>query len=155
MSTPDARAFRADLEHAPFVVGVAEGRWELISVNGVIAIIAVTAMDGRAYALRFDVSGYPQSAPTAQLWDPTANTPLPVTRWPRSRGGRLGAVFRHDWKGGTVLYLPCDRGAFEGHENWRTAMPSKIWRPTVGIVHYLEQVHELLHCHDYVAPLAA
>jgi hypothetical protein len=154
MSTPDGRAFKTDLERAPFVLGVAEGRWDLITVNEVTAVITVTAKDGRAYALRFDVAGYPQSPPTARLWDAVANAPLALTRWPRNRGGRLGAVFRPDWKGGTALYLPCDRGAFEGHENWRTQMPAKIWRPAVGIVHYLEQVHELLHCHDYVAPLA-
>lgn len=156
MSTPDERAFRADMERAPFLLGVAEARWELISVKGTIAIIAVTAKDERAYALRFDVTGYPQAPPTARLWDPAADAPLPVARWPRSRhGGRLGAVFRHDWKDGTALYLPCDRNAIEGHDDWRTQMPSKIWRPAVGIVHYLEQVHELLHCRDYAAPLAA
>jgi hypothetical protein len=151
MSTPDERAFRADLEHAPFLLGVADGRWTLISVTGLIAIIAVTARDGHAYELRFDVSGYPQQPPTARLWDSTTNSPLSFERWPRSSGGRLGAVFRQDWKAGTALYLPCDREALAGHENWRTAMPSKIWRPYVGIVHYLELVHELLNCRDYAA----
>jgi hypothetical protein len=156
MSTPDERAFRADLERAPFLLGVVESRWALHSVEGVIAIITVTAKDGRSYALRFDIAGYPQSPPTARLWDPDTNAPLATQKWPRSRaGGRLGAVFRQDWKGGTALYLPCDRCAIEGHDGWRTQVPSKIWRPAVGIVHYLEQVHELLHSADYDTPLAA
>jgi hypothetical protein len=156
MSSPDERAFRADLDRAPFVLGVAEGRWELIAVTGAAAVIAITAKDGRAYALRFDVTGYPQVPPTARPWDPSTNAPLAFARWPRSvRGGRVGAVFRQDWKAGTALYLPCDRGAIDGHDAWRTQMPSKIWRPHVGIVHYLEQVYELLHCTDYGSPLAA
>lgn len=156
MSTPDERAFRADVERAPFLLGVAEGRWTLVSVAGTVGIIAVTAKDGRAYELRFDLAGYPQQPPTARLWDSAKNAPLAAAMWPRSvRGGRLGAVFRQDWKAGTALYLPCDREALAGHDNWRTQMPSKIWRPAVGIVHYLELVHELLHCHDYAAPLAA
>jgi hypothetical protein len=156
MITPDERAFQADLECAAFLLGVAENRWKLISLIGTIVIIAVTAKDERTYALRFDVTGYPQTPPTARLWDTAANAPLPLARWPRSnRGGRLGAVFRHDWKNGTVLYLPCDRGAIEGHDIWRTQVPSKIWRPAGGIVQYLEQVHELLHCSDYAAPFAA
>jgi hypothetical protein len=156
MSTPDERAFRADLERAPFLLGVADGHWELRSVEGTVAIIAVTAKDGRNYALRFDITGYPQAPPTARLWDPDRNSPLEPSKWPRSRaGGRLGAVFRQDWKAGTALYLPCDRCAIEGHDAWRTQMPSKIWRPAVGIVHYLEHVHELLHCADYGAPLDA
>jgi hypothetical protein len=156
VSTPDERAFRADLERAPFLLGSAEGRWELISVTGTIALIAVTAQDGHAYALRFDVAGYPQSPPTARLWDPAVKGPLPLAKWPHSRrAGRLGAVFRQDWKDGTALYLPCDREALAGHDNWLTQMPSKIWRPAVGIVHYLELVHELLNCPDYAAPVAA
>jgi hypothetical protein len=155
MSTPDERAFRADLERAPFLLGVAEDRWKLVSMEATTAIIAVKAKDERGYALRFDISGYPQSPPTARLWDPETDAPLAVAKWPRSAGGRVGAVFRHDWKQGTALYLPCDRCAIEGHDAWRTQMPSKIWRPAVGIVHYLEQVHELLHCSDYGAPLPA
>jgi hypothetical protein len=156
MSTPDTRAFHADVERAPFLLGVADGRWELISLKGTVALISITAIDGLAYVLRFDIAGYPQQPPTARLWDTAQNAPLAVPRWPRSRrGGRLGAVFRHDWKDGTALYLPCDRGAIEGHDNWRTQMPSKIWRPSVGITHYLELVHELLNCPDYAAPVAA
>lgn len=156
MSTPDERAFRVDVEGAAFLLGVAEGRWILLSVTGTLAVIAVRAKDGRNYALRFDITGYPQSPPTACLWDPDTNAPLAAAKLPRSRaGGRFGAVFRQDWKNGTALYLPCDRGAIEGHDAWRSQMPSKIWRPSVGIVHYLEQVHELLHCADYDAPAAA
>lgn len=156
MTTPDERAFRADLERAPFLLGVADGRWQLLSMNGVVAVISVKAKDGREYALRFDVSGYPSTPPTARLWDAEKNEALAVSKWPRSvRAGRLGAVFRSDWKAGTALYLPCDREAIEGHDSWRVQMPSKIWRPAVGIVHHLEQVHELFHCADYAAPLAA
>ena len=68
-------------------------------------------------------------------------------------GGRVSAVFRTDWKNGTALYLPCDRESFAGHENWRHEMPSKIWRPTDGVVQYLELVHELLQSRDYAPPL--
>lgn len=150
MSRPDERAFQADLERAPFLVGVADGRWKLIKTSGVIAIISIVARDGRAYSFRFDITGYPQVPPTARLWDSEADATLPVKYWPRScRGGRLGAVFRQDWKSGSALYLPCDREAIEGHDGWRTQMPSKIWQPDVGIVHYLEEVHELLQCSDY------
>lgn len=156
MSTPDERAFRADLERAPFLLGVMEGRWKLIALEGTVAIIEVSAKDARTYEFRFDVTGFPQQPPTARLWHRASNAPLPFPQWPRSlRAGRLGAVFRRDWKGGTALYLPCDREALPGHDGWRSQCPSKIWRPEVGIVHYLEQVHELLHCPDYAAPLAA
>lgn len=156
MSTPDERAFRADVERAPFLLGVIEGRWRLIKIEATIAIIAVVAKDAQAYEFRFDVAGFPQQPPTARLWHAASNAPLPFDQWPRSaRGGRLGAVFRQDWQSGSALYLPCDRQALAGHDGWRTQMPSKIWRPEIGIVHYLELVHELLHCPDYAPPSAA
>ena len=156
MSTPDARAFRADVQRAPFLLGEIEGRWELIALEETIAIIAVMAKDGRRYALRFDIAGFPQQPPTARLWDAATNAPLRFDQWPRSaRGGRVSAVFRKEWKGGSALYLPCDRESFAGHDSWLTQVPSKIWRPEIGIVHYLEQVHELLNSPDYDTRLAA
>ena len=152
---PDEKAFRANLEGAAFRLGVAEGRWRLLSIAWPIAIISVTAKDGRAFELRFDVSGFPGAPPTSGLWDSAHKVPLSRNQWPRSLGGRVGAVFNFDWKAGTALYLPCDREAIVGHDNWRTEMPSKIWRPSAGIIHYLEQVHELLNCRDYAPPLGA
>lgn len=147
--SPDQKALQADLAKASFRLGVAEKRWQLLGVSWPYLVIAVTAKDGRAFALRFECSGYPASPPTAGLWDAVRNARLADEDWPKSRGGRMGAVFRRDWKNGTALYLPCDRESIVGHDNWRTEMPSKIWRPSVGIVHYLELVHELLNSSDY------
>jgi hypothetical protein len=152
---PDERAFRGNLEGALFRLGVLEGRWELVSITWPIAIIAVMAKDQRAYELRFDLTGFPDAAPTARLWSSANGAPLAQNKWPRSAGGRLGTVFRADWKGGSALYLPCDRESIAGHDHWRTEMPAKIWKASVGITHYLELVHELLHCRDYSAPLGA
>jgi hypothetical protein len=153
--TPDERAFRGDLAKAGFRLGQAEGRWRLHTVNWPFVTIGVTAKDGHECVLRFNCTGYPQTPPTAGPWDLGRNAILPVDRWPRSKGGRVAAVFNTAWKNGTALYLPCDREAIAGHDNWRTEMPSKLWKPTNGIVHYLELVHELLNCRDYTPPLRA
>ena len=153
MITPDERALLGDLAKAPFRLGQAEGRWRLLSVAWPYALIAVTAKDGHEYVLRFNCAGYPQTPPTAGLWDAEQNVILAFNKWPRNQGGRVGSVFRTDWKNGTALYLPCDRESIAGHDNWRTEMPSKIWRPIEGIVQYLELVYELLHCRDYVPPV--
>ena len=153
MTAPDERALHGDLAKARFRLGQAEGRWRLLSINWPLVLICVTAKDGREYALRFDCAGYPQTPPTAGPWDVARNTILAFDQWPRSQGGRLGAVFRPEWKNGTALYLPCDRESIIGHDNWRTEMPSKIWSPNDGICQYLELVYELLHCRDYTTPL--
>lgn len=155
MTAPDERAFQADAAKPHFRLAEAEHRWRLISTSWPHTFIAVTAKDGREYVLRFNCAGYPQNPPTAGPWDIAGGRVLPFARWPRSGGGRLGLVFRTGWKNGTALYLPCDRESIAGHDNWRTEMPSKIWNPAKGIVQYLELVHELLNCGDYVSPLLA
>lgn len=151
---PDEMALRADLESGRFLAGEARKRWWLVSVDWPVVQIAVAARDGFEYVLRFDCSGYPQNPPTARPWDMNKNAPLDVGSWPKG-GGRITAVFRNDWKSGTALYLPCDRTAIDGHDNWRTEHPSKIWNPSRGITQYLEIVHELLQSKDYVARTAA
>ncbi len=153
--TPDERALQADLAKPRFHLGQAEGRWRLHGVTWPYAFIAVAAKDRREYVLRFNCIGYPQNPPTAGPWDIAKNAVLAFDQWPTSHGGRLAAVFHKEWKNGSALYLPCDRESIVGHDNWRTEMPSKIWRPNDGIVQYLELVHELLNCSDYAPPLCA
>jgi hypothetical protein len=155
VTAPDERAFRADAAKAAFRLGEREGRWCLAAITWPYALIGVTARDGREFILRFNLEGYPQSPPTAGPWDVERNAILAFDRWPRSNGGRVASVFRTDWKGASALYLPCDRESIRGHDNWRTEMPSKIWDPAKGIVHYLELVHELLNSADYIPPLRA
>ena len=147
--TPDERALRADVAKAAFRLGESEGRWRLIEISWPSVKIGVSAKDSVEYVLKFDCANYPGTPPTARPWDLLGNAQLAANRWPRGKGGRLSAVFRPDWKGGSALYLPCDRISIAGHEPWRTQMPSKLWQPSMGIVHYLELVHELLHSKDY------
>jgi hypothetical protein len=155
MSLPDERACRADIGKPAFRLAQVEGRWRLVGIAWPHMLIAVTAADGITYVLRLNCAGYPQQPPTGAPWDAEKDTLLAFERWPRSKGGRLGTVFRTNWKGGTALYLPCDREAITGHDNWRHELPSKIWRPSAGISQYLELVHELLNCGDYCPPAGA
>lgn len=146
---PDERALRADLAKPAFRLAQSEGRFRLVGIAWPHVLVGVVASDGQEFVLRFDCSGYPASAPTARPWDASRDTPLAFDRWPRSKGGRVKAVFRTDWKDGTALYLPCDRVSREGHDNWRQETPTMIWRAERGILQYLEIVHELLNCGDY------
>jgi hypothetical protein len=155
VTPPDERALRADLDKPAFRLGRAEARWRLLAIAWPFVLVAVTARDGREFVLRFNCSGYPNTAPTAGLWDHRRNTVLDPSLWPRGRGGRVSSVFRKNWKMGTALYLPCDRESFAGHDNWRAEHPAKIWAPSIGITHYLEIVHELLACRDYAPPVGA
>jgi hypothetical protein len=141
------------LQSGRFLSGALRGRWELLTHDFPIVIVAITARDGRKIALRFDCVGYPDSPPTATAWDAQHQRPLSSDRWPR--GGRVSQVFNPGWKNGTALYLPCDRQSIEGHTNWYAEYPWLIWKPAVGLVHYIEAVHEVLQSHELLAQAVA
>jgi predicted secreted protein len=152
---PDEKALRADVAKATFRAAAAKKRWRLIDIAWPKVLVAVAAKDGREFVLRFDCTGFPVTPPTAGLWDTQRNALLAADLWPRSKGGRVGAVFNFGWKNGTALYLPCDREAISGHDHWRQQMPSKLWRAEAGLPQYLELIHELLNCSDYLPPARA
>ncbi|MEP7240052.1 MAG: hypothetical protein ABI697_04120 [Devosia sp.] len=155
MAGPDERALQADLAKPAFRLGEVDGRWALRGVTWPYVFFGVIAKDGTEFVLRLNCAGFPAAAPTGGPWDMMRNVVLDTSRWPGSRGGRVAAVFNPGWKGGTALYLPCDRESLVGHDNWRVELPSKLWRPERGIVQYLELVHELLNCRDYSPPARA
>jgi hypothetical protein len=136
----------AHLHSGRFLAGVARGRWRLVQWQWPLAYIEVGARDGRRFTLRFDCTGYPDQAPTAMLWDMSAQQQLPATLWPR--GGRVSQVFNPGWKGGSALYIPCDRLSIEGHSNWLSEHPWLIWNPTRGLLQYVEAVCETLHSNE-------
>jgi len=138
----DERAFREHVERPDFVIGEARGRWRLLRVAWPTADVAVTARDGTGWGFRFLLDGYPAALPNARPCDVSTGAPLTPDLWPRGEG-RFAAVFAPGWNP-SALYLPCDRLALPGHDQWRTQLPHLLWRPAVGIVHYLEILHELL-----------
>ena len=154
----DEQVLRAHLEAGPFQSGVDRGRWRLLSLKWPYPLIAIQAADrvgGPAeYALRFECTNYPQTAPTARPWDAERNSPLPLARWPNGKS-RVPLAFNPEWKDGQCLYLPCDRLSIEGHDAWRTQHPSMIWSPTSDITQYLRIVHDLLNSSDYSGPRGA
>jgi hypothetical protein len=155
--SPAERALRADLERGPFQSGVDRGKWRLLLVEWPHVQIAVSASADcgpTEYVLRFECSNYPQSAPTARLWDPERGAPLAPDWWPTGTK-RAPLAFNPEWKEGTCLYLPCDRISFVGHEAWRTQHPEMIWSATSEITLYLRIVHELLNSSDYTGPRSA
>ncbi len=145
---PDELALAADLKAAPFLHGVAKGRWRLQSVTGHIALVYVAARDKTWYLIRFDCQNYPQAAATGGVWDLELSRVAPAETWPNG-GARISAVFNPNWKGGTALYIPCDRQSIDGHGNWVTQYASMLWDSSLGLVCYLALIHELLQSRDY------
>jgi len=149
---PDRALLEQDLAAPEFRCGEIEGRWRKIAVRWPHAILAISAPPRPGapseFGFRFECTGYRQNPATAQPWDIEGDKPLPAGRWPTGPV-MVCAVFRPDWKQGMCLYLPCDRMSIEGHNDWRTQHPSRLWQPHRGIICYLEQIYELFHQSDY------
>jgi hypothetical protein len=147
---PDERTFRRHLAAGPFQVGVDRGDWRLLSVEWPYAVIAVAAPPRPGapdeIALRFELSGYPQRAPTAQPWDIAANATLADALWPI--GGQASEVFNPGWRR-DALYIPCDHVALEGHDAWLTQHQPYLWHASRDISHYLRVVRDVLHDPGY------
>jgi hypothetical protein len=150
--SPSQKAFEAHRAKADFRLGEAEGRWKHLATVWPCAVIEVTAAARvnapTRYAFRFELTGYPAAAATAQPWDAEKNAPLALNLWPTGKA-IVPSIFRTGWKGGTCLYWPVDRVSMEGHDQWRHQHPSRLWQSSRGIICYLEQLHDLLNSSDY------
>jgi hypothetical protein len=150
--SPDQRALWAHMESARFQVGVTAGRWRVISLEWPIAIIAVSAAarDNAPdeFALRFDLAGYPQVAPTGGLWDLDSDCILPAGL--RPKGDRAAQIFRGDWEGGRAMYAAWDRVALSGHPGWPQQYPYSTWNAQRDLTFILANVFEVLNADDYL-----
>lgn len=142
--SPAEQAIRADLDSARFRAGVRRGQWRQVSYAFPIIIVAVTATepDGGSseYFFKFEMTGFPGTAPEVRIWDLSTNTLLPIEKRPKG-SGRVSEAFKA-WGGGTV-YRPWDRLA-GAHGNWATAYPTLAWNPKRDLTFVMEDLHGLL-----------
>lgn len=154
VTAPDERALLEHLGGGRFLAGAAAGRWRLISLVWPVALIAVAAAQRPGspdeFVLRFELAGYPNTAPTAGLWDLPAGVSLPAER--RPRGERAAQLFRVDgWHGGaTAMYAPWDRMGLQAHPGWARQYPYEAWTPARDLSFVLAKVHEVLNADDYL-----
>ena len=141
---PCQARLRLDLRNAAVDAGVDAGSWRIVGLSWPTLTIAITVDGGQEVGIRVDVQGYPATAPAGQLWDLTAEAPLPVERWPVT--GRNPEVFRPDWSPSNVNapYLACDRVGLSTHPGWANERPERAWHPGRTIVFYLEEIHRML-----------
>lgn len=148
----DLQMFEQHVSRPDFKLALRERRWEIRSISWPKVVMRIFVKVKNAgpthYDLRFDCSGYPNQAPTAMMWDGDTDQSLPFARWPTGRSV-VPPIFNPGWQAGAALYLPCDRAAIQGHDDWVSKHPNWIWQPTVGIFHYLRIVHALLNSEDY------
>ena len=151
--TPDHSTLLSHMRLAWYKRGEAQGWWSLAKIEWPYAyfILPAKRVSGEQdrFAFRFELSNYPQAAPTACPWQLDFSGALPASCWPS--GTLIGAAFNPNWNQG-ALYLPCDRLAMAGHERWRNDHPNLWWTPEKTIVVYLNELHDLLNHRDYSGP---
>jgi hypothetical protein len=154
--TPAQHAFLSHVKSAPFQVGATRNMWGYLDEDpdspvwpAAYCWVAAAAKAGfpDRFSLRFDLTGYPEQAPTAMFWDMDKNGKLSAALWPKGTG-HLPVVFN---PGNNFLYAPCDRGANPaGHGDWPVLHPQYYWQSTFTIVTYLNFVYENLHAPEYL-----
>jgi len=150
--SPDLKAFVTDSNNADFQIGIDEGKWGIEDFDPqfpywptvFIWIQSAVKENGQGkYYFKFDLTDYPEKAPTACFWNITENKVLPFELRPTGNEF-VKAAFHSTFYGGNCLYIPCDRNAIVNHPDWPVKYPSLCWRSTFTIVHYLNYVHFLL-----------
>lgn len=153
---PDAAIFLQHLHEAEFQAGSDRGNWGIYGDGAglpdwpvVIIWVKASPKPGKPdrFYFRFELLGYPASAPTACPWEVATNARLRNEHWPK--GPKLVTpTFNYGWNA-NALYAPCDRVAMVGHDGWRTQFPELWWQSTFNITVYLHFLYQLLHSSDY------
>jgi hypothetical protein len=161
MDKPDQRLFDEDLRSAEFRSGAAKGLWgvpgpDLIPEppewpKRILWIAAAPRPNAPVrYHVSLDLAGYRSVPPTGTFWDVETKAALEVVRRPKgSPDSRFAKVFRTDWNN-NAFYHPYDRVAAQGHPEWLKTQPHLIWDDDHTIVDYLQEIHSLLTCGDYL-----
>lgn len=151
----DCELFWVHVESPIFQAGLDENYWGLLqekdAIKWPIVMIWVKAVAKAncpdRYAFRFDLTNYPQQAPTASPWNCSENIPLQPEHWPRGTR-QVAKVFNPGWRS-NALYAPCDREAMKDHDSWQKTHRGLWWESTFTLVVYLRFIHQLLNSEDY------
>lgn len=141
---PVQSAAAADLTSTRFLAGVVRRQWRKVSYEFPVLVMSVAAIepDGRQseYFFRFELSGFPGTAPEVKIWDPESNALLAVQKRPKG-SGRVAKAFQ-DWEHKTV-YRPWERFSAR-HNNFAQNFPDLAWHPKRDLTFILGDLHGLL-----------
>jgi hypothetical protein len=142
--SPSEKAVAADLASPRFRVGVKRGHWRQVSYAFPVLIVAVLAIEpdssSSEYSFRFELTGFPGTAPEVKIWDCATDALLPTGK--RLKGSNRVAEAFKSW-GSETVYRPWDRHGGT-HNNWATAHPVLAWHPKRDLAFVLEDLHGLL-----------
>jgi hypothetical protein len=145
---PTNVSVEADLHSPQFRVGVKKGLWRIVSYNFPILVVGISATepDGKEteYVFRFELTGFPNTAPLVHIWDLSTNDLLAVEK--RPKGSQKVLTSFEQWGNGNrgSVYRPWDRES-GNHNNWNSTYPNFAWAPNRNLSFALEDLHEILN----------
>ncbi|MDN5215574.1 hypothetical protein QQ020_26085 [Fulvivirgaceae bacterium BMA12] len=143
---PEEEVLAGHLNSPEFLSGELDKSWGLVKSEGPkwpFYVFWIQAKNGIKYHFRFDLTGYNQNAPTALLWNIETQAPLDPVEWP-NWNKRAKQVFRL-W-GKQCLYLPIDRLALQGHNDWHQKHAYLMWKSLEdSITKYLLELYQILN----------
>ena len=139
--------FLSHLDSPEYQSGEMEGRWGITKQEDrpswPIFLFWITSLNNEIYNFKFDFSDYPNSPPTAVLWDLERNAMLAAEKRPNT-SKRAIQVFKI-W-GKECNYLPCDRLAVQGHSTWMQEHSALIWNNQKDtFLKYLIELYQILN----------
>ncbi len=139
--------FQEHLDLPEFVSSEIEGRWGVSEENNDSdwpnTVFWISSVDRNRYWFQFDLTDYPNQAPTARIWDKDENCSLAPENRPRI-SKRSTQVFKV-W-GKDCCYLPCDRVAYEGHQAWKQQHLFLVWNSQKDtFLKYLNELYYILN----------
>jgi hypothetical protein len=141
VSDPARTAVTADLASARFRSGVTRKQWRVISHEHPSLIVGEPDGTASEYAFRFDLTGFPGTAPEVLIWDATVNAHLSANRRPKG-SARVVEAFK-DWTVPHPVYRPWERTS-STHNNFAQTFPELAWHPKRDLAFIMEDLHGLL-----------
>lgn len=144
IGSPAETGVAVDLASPRFRAGTIRGQWRQVSYVFPVLVMAVAAIepDGsrNEYWFRFELTGFPGTAPEVRIWDCDANVALAQDRRPKG-SGRVVEAFK-TW-GSDTVYRPWERQS-GAHNEWANKYPELAWHPKRDLAFILEDLHGLL-----------
>lgn len=149
IASPARRMLEAQLSSVRVLIGVEEGRWEVLLLAWPHVYARVTGRDpetGRTFRHDFELecTGFPDPGPLVERWSYAENATYGTRPPAPSAPGSPGFIdAMKDWSPGKGIYRAWSRDAAT-HSDWAKKRPDEAWHPKRNIVFIMEHLYALV-----------
>lgn len=146
--TPDRKSYESHLQAVRFLVGVEQGRWEVLNSDFPDLYVRVKGKDeesGISFSQDFHIEceGYPAPGPFVERWDYKENCRPPAISV--GSPGFIDAL--KDWSEVSGIHGGIYRGwqrTASIHGDWANKYPDQAWNKERDLTFIMEKLYELV-----------